>query len=243
MEKEYTESFFLSAGETNAEQEMSLPLLVAKLIDIATAHANSLGIGNPYMTSDKNGWVLARLTVEMTSYPAVNSNYSITTWVESWNRHFSERDFCIADEEGNHLGYARSVWMVLNSETRANAGLDGLNFNPEMISRRECPILRQAKHVKIETEPTADYRFQYCDLDSYRHVNTVRYVVLLLNQFPLEVYDKNFVSRLELSFLHEAHYGESVNLHKRETEDMVEFYVDSSRTPVLYSRIRFTPRD
>jgi len=65
MKQEYTESHFLSAGEVNAEGEMSLPILASKIIDIATAHANSLGIGNPDMPDTDMGWVLSRLTVEM----------------------------------------------------------------------------------------------------------------------------------------------------------------------------------
>lgn len=55
----FSRSFFLSAGEVNAEGEMSLPLLVSKIIDIATAHANSLGIGNPSMAAMNRGWVLS----------------------------------------------------------------------------------------------------------------------------------------------------------------------------------------
>lgn len=49
MSSVFSQSFFLSAGEANAEQEISLALLTSKIIDIATAHANSLGIGNPSM--------------------------------------------------------------------------------------------------------------------------------------------------------------------------------------------------
>ena len=81
MKKVLSETFFLSAGETNAEQEMSLPLLVSKLIDIATLHANHLGIGNPSMKEMKAGWVLARLAVEIKDYPKVNENYTLSTWI------------------------------------------------------------------------------------------------------------------------------------------------------------------
>ena len=46
-----SQTFFLSANDTNAQAEMSLPVLTSKIIDIATAHAKSLGIGNPAMES------------------------------------------------------------------------------------------------------------------------------------------------------------------------------------------------
>ena len=232
MEAIYTERFFLSAGETNPEQELSTPLLVSKLIDIATAHANSLGIGNPAMAHLEAGWVLARLTVEMNRWPRVNTDYSISTWVVDFNRHYSERAFCIRDGEGNICGYANSIWMVMHTRTHANLGLSHLSLDPSLLRDRP-PIEKQAKHCRIllpeekaERRP-ADldaaqcygYTFKYCDLDSYRHVNTVRYVILLLNCFTLSEHDETRLHRLELSFLHEARYGEATQLLRSDAPD------------------------
>ena len=244
----YSRSYYLSAAECNAEQELALPQLVQKLIDVATEHANHLGIGNPDMPAPDMGWVLSRLTVEMTSYPRENSDYRIETWVEDWNRHFSLRAFAISDTEGNVYGYARSVWMVLNTKDRSNAGLSGLDFKREWISGRECPIPKQEKHLRIEPDESSPvYRFKYCDIDFYRHVNTVRYIDLLLNQFELPVYDANIVGRLELSFLHEASYGMEIRIMKQisDTNPLLHrLYLESADAtrPILYSRIRFAPR-
>ena len=187
----YEEKYFLSASEANAERELSLPILTSKLIDIATAHANMLGIGNPSMEEIKAGWILSRLTIEMDRYPKVNDNYVVSTWIESTNRHFSERAFRIASENGEVYGFARSIWMVMDTENHTNVGLSHLEFKNEWIDGTVPPIERQAKHLNIvlpgeETEntkgtiiatrPAFDYCFKYCDLDFYRHVNTVRYL-------------------------------------------------------------------
>lgn len=255
-----TREFFLSAGETNAEREISLPLLTSKIIDIATEHANHLGIGNPFMPNDHTGWVLSRLTIEMKEYPIVDSTYKLSTWVESWNRHFSERAFCIEDKDGNVLGYARSIWMVLDTVTHANAGLSGLNMRPEMIADKECPIKRQGKHFalvppqEIESasgkflnadEEIGDHTFLYSDLDAYRHVNTVRYITLLMNQFSLEDHDKYNIGRIEVSFLHEGQYGKKIEILRAPIESSKEnskgyaFQLRraADKTPILFSRL------
>ncbi|MDE6273076.1 MAG: MBL fold metallo-hydrolase [Muribaculaceae bacterium] len=255
-----TREYFLSAGDTDAEREMSLPLLTSKLIDIATEHANHLGIGNPNMADDHSGWVLSRLTIEMSGYPVVNSHYKISTWVESWNRHFSERAFSIEDAQGNTLGYARSIWMVLDTLTHANAGLSGLPFRDEFISKRECPIQRQGKHLGIipssesesakgkylqaEGEP-AGHVFLYSDLDAYRHVNTVRYVALLMNQFTLKEHDDYRVGRLELSFLHEGEHDQPIDILRApipsRNEDSRGYAFQlrrkADKNPILFSRL------
>ncbi len=262
-----TQQFFLSAGDVNAEGEMALTLLCTKLIDIATAHANALGVGNPSMADSGCGWVLSRLTIELAETPKVNCTYAVSTWVESWNRHFSERSFKIFNpDSGEVYGYARSIWLVLNMQTRENAGLSHLHLSAEAIDGTSAPIARQAKHVEIVAEgeqalprqvmataSVVKYRFKYCDVDYYRHVNTVRYVALLLNQYSLQEHDEKRVSRLELSFLHEALCGEDIELLRKDAEDSAAekdasttdtFYMRraSDRSPILYARLTLTPR-
>lgn len=224
---EYSATYFAQAGECNAEYELSLPVLVAKMIDISTHHANSLGIGNPSMADIGGGWVLTRLVVEMKRYPAVNEDYTLTTWVEGWNRHFSERSYAVYDTDGNVIGYARSVWMVLDMKTHESMGLSHLIPPEGMIAARKAPIDKIGRHRTVlpygeQTEagrntvaatcPDRTHVFRYCDLDFYRHVNTVRYVELLLNQFTLSEMDSTMVSRMELCFMHEGPYGEPVEV-------------------------------
>ena len=115
--------------------------------------------------------------------------------------------------------YARSVWMVLDMTTHDNFGLAHLSLPDESVCGEPCPIAPQAKHTEIlpyltsesnanpkalkANVPDAEYTFKYNDIDFYRHVNTVRYITILLNRYSLEEFDRNFVNRLELSFLHE----------------------------------------
>lgn len=258
MEKIYSETYFLSAGEVNAEREMSLPLLVAKFIDISTAHANSLHLGNPDMTQHQAGWVLSRIALEMDSYPKANEQYTISTWVERWTRRFSVRCYMVSNADGHPLGYARSVWMILSTVTHESLPLSILNFPDDMVVADKCPAINSEKHRVIfpygaedipsdslpSTAPAALYTFQYCDLDFYRHVNTVRYVSLLLNQFTLQEMDKSMVGRLEMSFMHEGRYGETVEVRRHDENDMTTDFalVGEDGRNIFFSRIIRRPR-
>lgn len=261
--QEFTQTFFLSAGETDAKGRISLPLLTSKIIDIATAHANSLGIGNPSMAHLRRGWVLSRLAIEMTDYPRVNGSYSLTTWIESWNRHFSERIIAVTLADGSVAGYARTVWMVLDTETRESVGLSHLSLPEGIVSERVCPIAKQGKHHPImypdfegdlprgafrASEQPDSYTFKYCDLDYYRHVNTVRYVALLLNRFTLPFLDSNAVERMELTFMHELHYGDTVDIlrHEQAAEadgrrGVLMSLTKAGAAPSLFAALRFRP--
>lgn len=253
MQKSLTQTFFLSASETNAEAELSLPLLTTKIIDISTAHANILGIGNQAMESRGCGWVLSRLALEMQRYPKVNETYSLTTWIESWNRHFSERIVRIDDSEGNAVGYSRAIWMVLDTTSRESVGLSILNIPDGLSMPGECPIARQGKHRPVApsdytgeltagavraTNPPFEYLFKYCDLDFYRHVNTVRYIALLLNRFSLDEWDKMEVARMELAFMHESRYGRRVTVLRADEDLKSQFSLtDEDGTPLMFASI------
>lgn len=262
MDKIYSQTFFTSVGEGNAEQCLSIPVIIAKCIDVATDHANQLGVGNPDMTDIKGGWVLARFTLEMTAYPPLNSFCTLSTWVEAFNRHFSERSFKLSGPDGIVYGYARSVWMVIGTDTHANLGLAHLSLPDGYILDLKAPIRKQTRHIPIvgndvmtppegtlvATHDNAKVRFHYCDLDGYRHVNTVRYVEMLLNQYPLAVHDALLTSRLELSFLHEAACGADLELLRNDTDadsgTLSSFLLKdpSSGTDLMFARVLMTPR-
>lgn len=245
----YKSSFFISAGDVNAEGEYGLPQLTAAIIDTATRHANALGIGNPSMSHLNAGWILSRLTIEMTSYPRANEEYTIETWVGAWNRHFSERSFRILDAEGNTLGYSRSIWMIMTTDTHENYGLAHLSLPEGTLDHgMQNPIPKQARH-ESEIEPTQEpvsHIFRYCDIDFYRHVNTVSYVRLILNQLTLEEMDSHRAARLELSFIHEGKYGEPVIMRRHASSDGMNSFLLSdalSGQPIMYGRLRLEPRE
>ncbi|MDE6835460.1 MAG: hypothetical protein K2J03_00705, partial [Muribaculaceae bacterium] len=89
------------------------------------------------------------------------------------------------------------------------------------------------------------YTFRYNDIDFYRHVNTVRYVSLLLNSYSLEEFDKSFIRRLELSFLHEGNFGETVEIRRfNHDSSLSSFSLFSTKKnlPILFARIGLEER-
>lgn len=213
----YTHRYMLTAGECDPEGRMPLPMLAERLIEVATEHANLLGIGYAALITKNIGWVLSRLAIEMTRFPGINEEYVITSWIEAYNRHFSERNFVITDGSGNPMGYARTVWVAMNYESRTMADLS--SFDPEHFPTADlpCPMARTPRlAVPGDGAETEEYTFRYRDLDVNRHVNTVRYIDLILNHWPLEFFDCMMPVRLDVLFHNECHFGERVALRVAE---------------------------
>lgn len=246
--KQLTWQYKLTPGASNAAKRLPVSLLITQIIDIATAHANLLGFGSELMDPMGIGWVLSRVTVEMTAWPITDSNYSITTWIESWNRRFSNRCFRIDDAEGFPMGFVRTIWMVIDVNTHRGLTTDALtNFHEGLVSETVCPIPTQEKHPQLERADdvqVCEYRFRYTDIDFYRHVNTVKYIELLLNQYTLEEFDRYSIRRLEVAFMREARYGEIARIHRRdlqESQPAADFTITICDTPILRARVRLMP--
>ncbi len=216
---ELTLTSFHSAAECNAQSEMSLPMLTQRLIDAATAHANALGVGYADLVKENIGWVLSRISVEMTRYPGINEIYSITTWVEGLNRRFSARNFMIADGEGNVIGYARSIWVAIDFTSRRPADISAM-LDKIIPSDRLCPIEPLPRLPEIQSpERVVTHKFRFSDIDFNRHVNTCRYIETIINQWGVDFYDLNRISRFDIVFLSEIHFAEQVEILIERADD------------------------
>ncbi|MBR6248785.1 MAG: acyl-[Muribaculaceae bacterium] len=212
MTKEFSKTFYLAAGECNPQGEMPMPLLVHRVIEVATLHANSWGIGYRYLIEHNHAWVLSRITLELHRTPRVDEHYTVTTWIEDYNRHFSLRCMEVTDEQGEPIGYIRTVWMVIDLAARSSVDITRIDKIRDNVSARRCPIDPQSRLRPIAGAPASNYRFTYVDCDFNRHVNTVRYLELLMNQFDMEHYDRNRLSRVEMAFVKETHYGSEATI-------------------------------
>ena len=220
MELTYKHTYFLTAGECNAESRMPVTLLTARIIEVATEHANALNVGWARLKPMGIGWVLSGLTVEMDRWPGINETYTLTTWVEDFNRLYSDRCFEVADGEGRVIGHVRSLWVAIDLEKRTAADLSVLEPGQFVSNTGRCPLPRRQKLPAVTLEQATlveDYTYRYCDIDFNGHVNTVRHIEHVLNLWGPEMYAATPVRTMQIQFLHECRYGERVSLQAVET--------------------------
>ena len=216
----YSHTYSLTAGECDPESRLPLPLIVSRLIEVATEQANAWGVGYARLKEDGQAWVLSRIAVEMSSYPHVNEQYTVTTWVESYNRHFSERNFAITDGAGREIGYARSVWMVIDIRERTLCDISQLSYISDKVSDRRCPMAPLTRLSKVTAGRCEDYTFGYIDADSNRHVNSVSYLKLIMNRWSLDFFDTHRIRRMEMAYLKECLGGMTVSVHVDDTDPL-----------------------
>lgn len=194
---------------------LTLGVLGNHLLNCAGFHASERGFGMATVNEDNYTWVLSRLAIEMEEMPAQYESFSIDTWVEDVYRLFTNRNYAIRDKDGRPIGYARSVWAMINMHTRKPIDLLSVNGGSirDFICDAPCPIAIPSR-IKVDCgEETVSLRAKYSDIDVNGHVNSIRYIEHILDLFPLDIYRTQRVRRFEMAYVAESYYDDTLSFY------------------------------
>lgn len=244
---QFVNEFYLTAAEVNAQEEMPLSRLVTLIIDTATGHANSLGFGYAHMMENNTSWVLSRLSIDIMRMPWVNRSYRLITWVDSVTRIYSERLFELQDSmTGETLAWAHTTWMAIDMDSRRPTDLTVHQAIIDVINKRDFGGTKGGKLQPLGTDATGySYTFKVSDIDVNRHVTTRRYIDLITDLWPLEMYNEQRISRFEIAFKHEARYAQEAQALMSPRDEATGVYDAEIRvddTACALARIYFTKR-
>lgn len=191
------------------------------LLNAADFHSTERGFGMNYLNPIHKTWVLSRLAVEMEEMPAQYDKFQVETWVESAMRYFTNRNFRVVGEDGRVYGYGRSVWAMIDTDSRQPQDIFAIRdraIGEWIETERECPIEKSSR-VKMSSDArllrTIDT--YYNDVDVNGHVNSVKYIEHVLDMFPVSWYMEHRLRRFEIAYVAESHGGDRLNFYIERT--------------------------
>lgn len=222
---------------------LTLDVLGNEMLNCADAHSESRGFGITELNENHYTWVLSRLVIEMKRMPRQYERYRVYTWVENVYRLFTDRNFEVVTEEGETLGYARSIWAMINTETRKPADLLTLHNGQinDYICDRPCPIERPGR-VKVRADQAVrELQTRYSDIDINGHVNSVKYIEHILDLFAPDTFREKRLKRFEIAYIAESYYGDTLSFYQEvagEGEYDIEIRKNGAE-PVCRSKVIF----
>ena len=212
------------------------------LLNAAGNHSQSRGWGIGALNETKHTWVLSRLSIEMLQMPQQYEHCEVTTWVESVMKLFTNRNFAIHRADGTPLGFARSVWAMIDLETRRPCDLlslyegDILNYIVEdkdidselgdklqgwstagqtvATAAELCPIDGHGRFRFRDAEFVRTIQTYYSDVDINGHINSIKYIEHILDLFPKDQFEKG-ISRFEIAYKTESYMGDTLSFYKQ----------------------------
>ncbi len=207
---------------------LTMGILGNHLLNCAGFHASDRGFGIAELNENHYTWVLSRLAIELEDMPRQYEPFSIQTWVENVYRLFTDRNFALLDKDGKTIGYARSVWAMINMKTRKPADLLSLHGGSisDYICDKECPIDKPNRIKVNQQTPVSEYITKYSDIDINGHVNSIKYIEHILDLFPMEVFKQKRIRRFEMAYVAETYYGDTLLFYiEKKEEDIFDIEV------------------
>ena len=159
---------------------------------------------------------------EMEEMPVAYEKFDIETWVEGVMRFFTSRNFAVkSPDDGKVYGYGRSVWALIDTETRQPADIfevQGGLISEYVETDKPCPIDKPGR-VKMGKDAALVRTIDtyYNDVDVNGHINSVKYIEHVLDLFDLDWYRQHRLKRFEVAYVAEAHQGDRLSLWKEQT--------------------------
>lgn len=224
-----TYSFIAEPFHVDFTGRLTLGVLGNHLLNCAGFHATDRGFGIATLNEDNYTWVLSRLAIELEEMPYQYEKFTVQTWVENVYRLFTDRNFALLDKDGRKIGYARSVWAMINLNTRKPADLLALHGGSivDYVCDEPCPIGKPSRIKVTSAEPAATLTAKYSDIDINGHVNSIRYIEHILDLFPIEKYRAKRIRRFEMAYVAESYYG-----------DELSFFMDDAGEDVYQVEVR-----
>lgn len=195
------------------------------LLNAADFHSNERGYGVNYLNTINKTWVLSRLAIELDEMPAIYEKFTVETWVDSVMRYFTNRNFKIANEDGRVYGYGKSIWAMIDTETRQPVDIlkvDNQTILKYIETNYDNPI-KKSSRVKLDNNLILQKSIvaNYSDVDINGHVNSIKYIEHILDLFPLEWYKQHTIRKFDIAYITESHNDETLKFYTDKKIEMV----------------------
>lgn len=210
--------------------DFNLKITLASMTDLlmttAGINADENGFGVRQLNQIGATWVLLRFATEFRTYPSQYETITIETWIEEISRVTSTRNFIVRNQENEILGYAISVWSMIDVESRRPKDLLSLQ---DMFHFATGDSIAMKKPVKVnpvnDAETVYEIQARYSHIDFNQHVNTMKYIEWIGNVFDIELYREHQIERFDINFNNEILFGEYLEVKLKETDNL-NFYVE-----------------
>ena len=207
----WQETYQIRSYEVDSGHRLSVLAIFNFMQEVASRHAEALGVSIQQLLSENYTWLLSRLKIKIASFPAWKDRIALRTWPSGAQRLFALRDFEILNEDHQTLAEAISAWLVLDVRKRRPVRIDqfvdrlkpleGDHVLPDALDK--LPGLDARTHEK-------EIVVRHRDLDINQHANNVSFVEWVVESIPAGVLNTSVLAELEINFLAEAFYGDHI---------------------------------
>ena len=192
---------------------------------IATMHAEAAGLNDELYAATHTAYVLAKLALHIDRTPRVDETLTVTTRPERCKRAVNKRITFFNDAAGRQVAVLDSRWVLIDTDKRLI-----LRKHPEAFNdcwAEDVPFelpMKMVKAVPEDCAPAGEYTATYSRCDMNGHMNNTRYVDILCDALPWNVWDEGEVRDLKVYYHREVPRGASFALLQAQTGEKQYYF-------------------
>ena len=233
-------TYYADPQQVDFTLRMTVPALANEVLNTAGVDAQRKGFGIDKLNKENRSWVLSRMAIEIDDRPEQYSSYEIVTWVNEYNRMLSTRNFTLHDAAGREFGRAVTQWCIIDLAVRKAIDLNTV-IGPctDTLVDAPSPTENPRKVMGITPQHVMEHRVVYSDIDFNRHVNTMRYINMMFDMLPIEQLTAIRPVRLDIHFMHECRYGQTLTVGYEQRDGLSLFEVSNGEEAAVRAALEW----
>ena len=214
---------------------LSVPDTFALFMDVATEHADELGIGLADLAKDSLFWLTVKTKVRfLKRRPKLGDTITVSTWPEPPQLLRCNRDYSVS-ANGETVLAGKTEWAVMNMKTGKLQGTKEI-YPPELVLTEHQAVPEPFAKIRSteEEETVGTYTVRSTDIDVGGHMNNTAYVRAFAGLLGSAQWNSMAFSAVEVHFRAQCFEGDTLTFRRSETEDghLYQAYLPDGRAAV-----------
>ena len=238
MNGRYARTLTILPSMCDASGRLGVPDAFALFMDIATEHAELLGVGMHGLMRKGLFWLTVRTRLRFHRRPALVEQVTAETWPEKPERSRCNRDYRLT-QGGETLIEGKTEWMITNLKTGRLFPTDGVfPEDLEIVEDRVLPEPFMRLQDDFEgAEDIGAYTVRSTDIDLGGHMNNAAYVRAIAGAFSTGEWRALDIQEMEVAFRAPCFEGNRLRIQRRRAEEATELRLSCEGKTIVLARI------
>lgn len=222
-------TFPIAPSQCDSSGRLGITNTFSLFMDIATEHADILGIGLKDLAPLNRFWLTVKSKAVFHRMPKLSETVTLSTWPEHPDSRKCNRDYTITSGD-ELLIVGKTEWAVIDTLSGRLVKVDSVY--PEGLILLDDVCIKE-DYVKFssdlsDAEVLGKYRVTSNDIDLGGHMNNVAYIRVLPSLFSTKDWQALNITQIEMWYRSQCFEGEEFTVVQKDVESSKEvFYLKS----------------
>jgi acyl-ACP thioesterase len=239
MEAQLSRDLIVLPSVCDAQLKLSVPDLFAQFMDVATLHAEELGVGANALVSKGISWITVKTKVHILRRPRLMEIVTLSTRPLVPEKVRAIREYRL-EKDGELLAEGKTEWAVIDLSTGRPRQMEGV-FDPNLELGTEPAYPEPFARIQpdfTEAETLGTWRVRSTDVDFLGHMNNIAYLRAVFGILPSKELKTMPQGGVEIIFRAPCFEGEELTVRRRGTDAGWELAVlKENGTPAAFLKL------